>query len=184
MHRLVLDLLDLARMDSGIAAFERSPLDLVALLQSVVDKMKHQARTAGVEISLETTSLPEFLGDGDRLAQVITNLIDNAIQHTPAGGRVLVRAGHSGEQVEVAVVDSGEGIPPQELERIFERFYQLDKSRPGDRPRGAGLGLAIAREIIQAYNGTLVAFNNTNENIPGQGCTFVVKLPLAPPTVR
>ena len=119
-----------------------------------------------------------MIGDGDRLAQVFTNLVDNAIKHTQEDGAVRLVALLSDGLVEISVIDTGEGIASEELGRIFERFYQMDKARPGgvSGRRGVGLGLAIANEIILAHGGTLSV-----KSRPGQGSVFVVKLPLARP---
>jgi len=115
-------------------------------------------------------------GDGDRLAQVFTNLIDNALKHTPAGGVVTLRGAALAGKVQVHVEDSGPGIPAEDLSRIFERFYQVDKARTGGPGRGAGLGLAISREIVQAHAGRMTA-----ASAAGQGCRFTVELPLDSP---
>jgi signal transduction histidine kinase len=175
MHRLVLDLLDLARLDAGIAGIKREPLDLARLLENIVEKFTPQAQKAQISLNTELTPVPGFSGDGDRLTQVFTNLMDNALQHAPAGGQVSLRLQPAGDQVEIAVADSGPGIPVDELTRIFERFYQLDKSRPGGGGRGVGLGLAIAREIVQAHGGSIAVRNN----VPSPGSTFTVKLPFS-----
>ena len=174
MHRLVLDLLDLARLDTGTFEFERLPVDLLALLESVVTKLKPQVNSAKVNLTLHVDPLPSLIGDGDLLAQVFTNLVEIAIKHTPESGDVRLMAVPGDGMIEIRVTDTGKGIPPEDLERIFERFYQVDKSRPGGRRRGAGLGLAIAREIIHAHGGSLGA-----KSVTGQGSVFVVKLPLA-----
>jgi len=117
--------------------------------------------------------LPMILGDGDRLAQVFTNLIDNALKHTPGGGRVKLRSESQAAAVLVHVEDSGPGIPAEELPRIFERFYQVDKARRGGEGRGSGLGLAISHQIVGAHGGRLTALS-----APGQGSRFTVQLPL------
>jgi len=176
MHRLVLDLLDLARLDAGTADLQRSAVDLGALLKTVAEKFAPQARAAGVEIRLEAAALPPITGDGDRLAQVFTNLVDNALKYTPAGGGITLRAAASAQGVQVEVADTGAGIPPQAVARIFDRFYQADSSRQGGRKHGAGLGLAIAREIVQAHGGTISVRSS-----PGSGSTFSVTLPLSTP---
>jgi signal transduction histidine kinase len=175
MHRLVLDLLDLARMDAGTAAFERQQLDLTAILDGILEKLSPQAHEAGVGLQKTYTRLPAMDGDGDRLAQVFTNLVDNAIQHTPQGGEVRISGTEQAGWVEVAVSDGGPGIPSQSFDRIFERFYQIDDSRSGGDRRGAGLGLAIAREIVLAHGGQITASNQ-----PDSGAIFVVKLPVRP----
>lgn len=176
MHRMVLDLLDLARLDAGTAEIVHSPLDIANLLSGVVDKMTPQARQAQVNLQADINTLPDFIGDGDRLAQVFTNLVDNAIKYTPSGGKVQLKASQVDGQVEISVSDTGSGIPPDELSHIFERFYQTDKSRRGGSGHGVGLGLAIAREIVLAHHGTITARSD-----PGQGSTFTVLLPVAHP---
>lgn len=176
MHRLVVDLLDLARLDAGTMEFQRAPLNLSALLQQVIERFTPQAGNAQVDLQLDLEPLPTIIADGDRLAQVFTNLVDNAIKYTPPGGKVRLHATPLADGVQVRVTDSGPGIPAEELSRIFERFYQLDKSRRGGGDRGAGLGLAIAHEIVNAHGGRLYAHSQ-----PGQGSEFVVELPLARP---
>ncbi len=187
MHSMVQELLELARLDAGVARFERTPMDLYQLLQGVVQKFAHQAIQAQVDLHLgedvvgaEDTSLA-MIGDADRLGQVFSNLVDNAIKYTPAGGRVTVDAHTSAGWAEVHVADSGPGIPTDELERIFERFYQTDKSRRGGSRRGVGLGLAIAREIVQAHGGSISARNADDIQGSQAGAVFVVCLPLARP---
>ena len=185
MNRMVLDLLELARLDTGMVSFQRQPFDLAALLKGLVEKFTPQARQKGIDLSMadgfEASVGPQVvIGDEDRLAQVFSNLLDNALKYTPAGGQVLWAAQVSAGWVEVQVADSGPGIPVEELERIFERFYQTDKARRGGGGRGVGLGLAIAREIVQLHGGAISAYNRKDRG-PGQGSVFVVKLPLALP---
>jgi signal transduction histidine kinase len=176
MTRMVQDLLDLARFDAGIAGLQRAPVELNEVLAHTLERFQPLARAGQVSLALEGGGLPVIAGDGDRLAQVFTNLVDNALKHTPPNGRVTIHASQVEGWVEVAVTDSGAGIPAEDLPRIFERFYQTDKSRQGGRGRGVGLGLAISREIVQAHGGTISAFSN-----PRQGSVFVVKLPVARP---
>jgi two-component system OmpR family sensor kinase len=189
MARLVAGLLDLARIESGQAVMARLPLDLAEVLRNCAGALALRAETAGVDWIVEIPALPPIIGDRDRLAQVFTNLLDNALKHTPAGGKVQITARPvSGSSVarrwpdfgpqspglawaEVSVTDSGPGIPPEDLARIFERFYQVDKSR-ARRKGGAGLGLAIAREIVESHGGTIKA-----ESVMGLGSRFIVTLP-------
>src|SRR5262249_6906830 len=110
----------------------------------------------------------------DRLAQVLTNLLDNAIKHTPAGGKVTIAATASSGYVEASVADTGAGIPPDDLSRIFERFYQVDKSRA--RRPGVGLGLTISKEIVAARGGRRGA-----GGLGGVGSRFIGRLPLVSP---
>jgi two-component system sensor histidine kinase ResE len=129
-----------------------------------------------VALATDFGTLPDIIGDGDRLAQVFNNLVDNSLKHTPVGGRVTVSARAERDQVRISVIDTGPGIPPEGLARIFERFYQLDKSRQGGPAHGVGLGLAIAKQIVQAHGGELKAKSQV-----GHGSTFTVWLPVARP---
>jgi len=176
MHRMVIDLLDLARLDAGTLDLQHSPVDLSALLHNIAEKLAPQARSGNLEIRVETTDLPAVIGDGDRLAQVFTNLVDNALKFTPAGGVITLRAASSGSNIQVEVEDTGEGIPPEALSNIFNRFYQADLSRSGGRKHGAGLGLAIVKEILEAHGGKITVRSEL-----GKGSTFIVYLPLGSP---
>jgi two-component system phosphate regulon sensor histidine kinase PhoR len=136
-----------------------------------VEKLAPQARAANVDVELDAQEQVAVLGDADRLAQVVTNLLDNGVAHTPEGGKVSVALRLTAKSIaEITVTDSGEGIPAKDISRVFERFYQVDKSRP--RKRGAGLGLAIVKEIVEAHNGTIAA-----ESVVGLGSRFTVRLP-------
>jgi signal transduction histidine kinase len=179
MHRMVLDLLDLARLDAGTANLQFAPVDMASLLANTEEKFAFQARQAGVQIQVQAAGLPVVHGDGDRLAQVLTNLVDNAIQHSRPGGKVTLSAHPEGDWLVVEVSDTGAGIPPEALPHIFDRFYRGDPSRQGGHDHGAGLGLAIAREIVLAHHGTITA-----RSAPGQGSIFSVHLPLANPSPR
>jgi signal transduction histidine kinase len=174
MHRMVLDLLDLAKLDAGTADITMSPVNLPALLNSIREKFTPQSQKAGVEIKVETVAnLPSPTADGDRLAQVFTNLVDNALKYTPDGGLVLLRASAVNEGILISVSDTGAGIPDDAQAHIFDRFYQADSSRKGGRKHGAGLGLAIAHEIVQAHGGRIGVRSRL-----GEGTTFEVLLPL------
>ena len=173
MHRLVVSLLDLARLEAGTVVMEKASVDLDPLLKKVIEKFEPQAQDAKIALSYTCQGILKMLGDADRLTQVFTNLVDNAIKNTPEGG--FVRLGAVGEagHIKVKVQDSGKGIHPDEVGRIFERFYQVDKSRASASGRGTGLGLSIAKEIIQAHGGIIVVSSQ-----PGQGTLFVVKIPV------
>jgi signal transduction histidine kinase len=176
MRRMVDDLLLLARMDAGELRFERQPLDLPQLLNNCVSRFELRAREARISLGLELppAGIPPFTGDGDRLLQLFGNLLDNALKHTPVGGRVVLAATQTEDQIVVAVTDTGPGIPPEELSRIFERFYQVDKSRARGASRGTGLGLAISQELAEAHGGRITA-----ESVVGVGTKFSVFLPTA-----
>ncbi|TEU14307.1 MAG: sensor histidine kinase [Anaerolineales bacterium] len=182
MARLVNELLDLAKLDAGQIVMAQEPVAMDQLLRGCVEKLTPQAVQGGLELKLDMGALPFLSGDNDRLAQVFTNLIDNALKHTSQGERVIVAAREvmgpptrKGEKavsgIEVSVADTGSGIPPEDLSRIFERFYQVDKSRRR-KGKGAGLGLAIAKEIVQAHGGQIKA-----ESVVGVGTKFTVTLP-------
>ena len=173
LHRLVEDLLELARMDAGQIDFHQDRVDITALLSAVVERLSVKAAEARVDVINKVGQLPTLIGDGDRLAQVFMNLIDNAIKHTPEDGQVSLWGEYVDGWISIHVEDSGVGIPEDELSRIFERFYQLDKARPGGMDRGVGLGLAISREIIRSHQGRIVAQSEL-----GRGSRFTVQLPV------
>jgi signal transduction histidine kinase len=176
LNRMVMELTDLTRLQAGRLSMRAAPVDLGALTAAVGQRLAIMARDKGVDLRVEASAMPEIAGDGDRLAQVLTNLISNAIKYTPDGGMIRVcteaRPNDEGRLgVAVSVQDTGIGISPDELPRIFERFYQVDKAR-GPR-RGTGLGLAIVREIVHAHGGAITA-QSAGLN---QGSTFTVWFP-------
>jgi len=176
MHRLVLDLLDLARLDAGTLVLKHDAVDMQQLLGYIVERFQPRAQQAKVVLNLSVTNTPSIFGDSDRLAQVFTNLVDNALKFTPAGGKIDVLASSGETKLRVDVKDTGVGIPKESLPHIFDRFFQADPSRMGGEKHGVGLGLAIVREIVQAQHGTITA-----QSIQGQGSIFTVILPLASP---
>jgi signal transduction histidine kinase len=177
MHRMVLDLLDLARLDAGTADLKMSPVDMRVLLDSIVERFSLQAQKAEIAlVSDASPGLPTLIADGDRLAQVFTNLVDNALRHTPPGGQVNLRVQSTQAEMEIHVTDSGAGIPADAIPHVFERFYQADPSRTGGGKHGAGLGLAIVHEIVAAHGGRI-----TVRSQEGLGTTFSVHLPFVQP---
>ena len=173
MHRLVVDLLDLARLDAGIADFKLAPVDLAILLKTIAERFAPQASRSQISLQILANSLPPVTGDGDRLAQVFSNLVDNAIKFTPPGGKIAINSSTAGNYINISVADTGIGIPAEALPHIFDRFYQIDSARQGGEKHGAGLGLAIVREIVQNHSGTIQV-----KSQPGQGSEFIVILPL------
>lgn len=173
MYRMVLGLLDLARLDGGIADLKREPVDLTVLLNSLAQRFGMQAQRNGITLQVKADSLPPITGDGDRLAQVFINLVDNALKFTPPSGSVRLTARSLSDMVEIKVNDTGSGISAEALPHIFERFYQADSARVG---HGAGLGLAIVSEIIKAHGGKISV-----RSMPGQGTEFTVLLPIVNP---
>jgi len=174
MHRMVLDLLDLAKLDAGTADITMSPVNMSALLNAIREKFTPQSQKAGVEIKVDAAAnLPTLTADGDRLAQVFTNLVDNALKFTPSGGVISLRVSAVNGEMQISVSDTGVGIPAESLAHIFDRFYQADPSRRGGAKHGAGLGLAIAHEIVQAHGGKISVRSGL-----GEGTSFDVFLPL------
>jgi signal transduction histidine kinase len=168
---LVEQLLDLSRLEAGAVPLELRHVRALDLFREVVDDWRAPAAARGV--SLEFASLPwdvHVTVDPDRMRQVLGNVVANAIRHSPEGGRVVLKARGSNGAPVLEVLDEGPGIPPEELERVFERFYRSDRARSADAG-GAGLGLAIARWIVELHGGTISARNGQS------GCRIVVELP-------
>jgi len=174
MHRMVMDLLSLARLEAGTAGLTRDPVDLARLLHNAAERFAIQAQQAGITLQENLAKSPVCTGDADRLSQVFTNLLDNAIKFTPAGGVVTLSLDTLNGSAQVRVSDTGAGIAPQDQKRVFERFFQADRSRRGGSGRGAGLGLAIARQIVLAHGGQISV-----DSALGKGSIFTVTLPLA-----
>jgi signal transduction histidine kinase len=178
MNRMVEELLDLARIEAGRFNMTRQSVQLGGILSALGERLAPRAAACGVALTVEAPgSLPPVAGDGDRLVQVLTNLADNALKHTPSGGSVTLRALAQEGGVLVQVSDTGEGIPADDVAHIFDRFYQVDKSRERHSPDGVGLGLAIARQIVEAHGGTIKVES------AGAGTTFSVWLPTPAPDV-
>ncbi|MCL6646901.1 MAG: HAMP domain-containing histidine kinase [Chloroflexi bacterium] len=169
LSRLVGDLLVLARAEAGLV-IERTPVRLKELLARVVREA--QQRANGQRLLLEVAEPLQVLGDEGRLAQVVTNLLDNALKFTPAGGTITVRLDRSGEMACITVSDTGEGIPPAHLPHIWKRFYRVQKAGPRGSS-GAGLGLAIVKYLVEAHGGQVSV-----ESEYGKGSTFTILLPL------
>lgn len=179
MGRLVRDLLDLARMEAGHLEMHFQPLDVNALLNRVYRKFAALTKEKGILLSKsEDREDLTLTADGDRLEQVLTNLLDNAIRHTPAGASIRMTADKvrdsRGEELKLTVEDEGQGIPQEDLPYIFERFYKADKARKRENNGGTGLGLAIVKNLVEAHGGKITA---TSE--PGAGTTFTIWLPMS-----
>jgi signal transduction histidine kinase len=174
MRHLVDDLLDLARLEGRQVAFAREAVDIEALLQGSLDRFEPASQVAGVQLDIKISSdLPVVVGDAERLNQVFDNLLDNALKYARSAndGRVVLLCEPRENSVLCSVTDNGPGIPPEEVPRIFERFYQVDKSR-ACQGRSVGLGLAIAQEIVEAHEGRIWV-----DSVEGLGTRFNVELP-------
>ncbi|MCP5098443.1 MAG: HAMP domain-containing histidine kinase [Chloroflexi bacterium] len=176
MSRMVRQLLDLAKIESGQIELQKEAVDLMQLVTDVYRNLSIRAREKQIHLTLDVEPIDPILGDPDRLMQVFTNLVDNALSHTPTEGRVHLDVHPHGEKaVEVVVQDTGKGIEAEELDRIFERFYQVDKSRTQTHRRtGSGLGLAIVHELVLMHNGRIFARSELDK-----GSVFVVRLPIS-----
>jgi signal transduction histidine kinase len=173
LHRLVLDLLTLTRLENGALGLSLQPCDLGELLQNIGKRIALQAEKSAINLVIDLPVLPLIMGDMEKLAQVFTNLLENSIKFTPPGGFIQVKGTETKNSVIIEVSDTGTGISVDDQKRIFERFYQADKSRKGGAERGFGLGLAIAREIVLAHQGRIWVQSN-----PGSGSSFYVELPI------
>lgn len=173
LGNLINDLMDVVSIQSGKLRVERALSDLGELLAAVQSRLVPLAAQRKVRFDVTTeTALPPLLIDKRRIDQVLTNLIGNAFKHTPEDGRVTVRAAREGTAVRVTVSDTGEGIPPEALERVFEQFFQVESH--ASKKEGLGLGLTIAREIVTAHNGDIGV---TSEGV-GKGAQFWFTLPV------
>ncbi len=171
--RLVEDLRVLALADAGQLRLDVASLDLAAFLQQAVEAHQIQAQQRGVALALDVpAALPPVLADRDRLAQVVGNLLSNALRYVPKGGHISVRAASQEGEVAVAVADDGPGMPPEDLSHLFERFWRADPARRRTTG-GSGLGLTIARSLVQAHGGRIWA-----ESVEGHGSTFTFTLPV------
>jgi signal transduction histidine kinase len=177
LARLVDDLRTLSLAESGQLPLVLEPVDVAELLADVQTSFSGQANAAGIELGVAIDGDGDALtvsGDVDRLAQVLSNLVANALRHTPAGGAITL----AGEAVEggvrILVRDTGEGIPPEDLPAVFDRFWRGDKSRSHASGAGSGLGLAIVRQLVLAHGGQVSV-----ESQVGEGTTFIIELPAA-----
>ena len=180
MRRLVEDLLYLSRIESGDLALQRDALDLTELVRAAQARFLFRAQERGINFTVDVAEHVVVVGDSHRIGQVLDNLVENAFKYTPPTGSVMVslgledgrpmRNGRGQRIARLTVHNTGSYIPPEEAERVFERFYQVDKARAGNR--GSGLGLAIAREIVQAHGGRI----DLHSTVQG-GTTFTVRIP-------
>ena len=171
MNRLIQDLLDVKRIENGRLMVEARPVPALSLLTEAAEMLRPLAVAGKLELLLDTTAdLPQVSADPNRVQQVLSNLIGNAIKFTPRGGRITMRGEHLANEVRLAVTDTGPGIPAEQLLDVFGQYWQASRT---DR-RGIGLGLAIAKGIVEGHNGRIWV-----ESTVGEGSSFYFTLPVA-----
>jgi histidine kinase len=174
LNRLVDDLQELSRVEAHAYQLDFRSLDVSSLVQTVTKRLAPQAESKGISLDFELTpDLPHILADEDRAIQVLTNLTGNALQYTPEGGKVTINAKRINDEVQFSVRDTGVGIPPEHLSHIFDRFYRVDKSRSRQAGGGSGIGLTIARALVEAHGGRIWV-ESTGD---GRGSTVNFTLP-------
>ncbi|HSL44872.1 MAG TPA: ATP-binding protein [Anaerolineales bacterium] len=176
LNRLVDDLQELSRVEARAYSLEIRLVTVSALVETVVKRLAPQTESKRISLDLELApDLPPVLADEDRAVQILTNLTGNALQYTPEAGRVTISAKQAQHEIRISVQDTGAGIPPEHLPHIFGRFYRVDKSRSRRVGGGSGIGLTIARALVEAHGGRIWA-ESAGE---GQGSTFTFTLPFA-----
>ncbi|NKY38033.1 HAMP domain-containing histidine kinase [Cellulomonas septica] len=175
LTRLAADLAAVTHAEAGDVVLEAEPTPPRDLVDAAVNAAQERAAARGVTLTgAATPGLPAVLADRHRMSQVMDNLVTNALRHTPSGGEIVIRAEREGDGVRVVVTDTGEGIPPEHLTHVFDRFYRVGTAR--DRASGgSGIGLAISKALVEAHGGSIRAASAG----PGRGATFTVRLPAA-----
>lgn len=175
LQRLVNDLQELSRVEAGAYQLKLEPVSPVDLLETVVKHLDRQFEEKGIILQNKWEAfLPKVFADKDRILQVLTNLVGNALQYTPMGGRVLISAVKVRSEIQISITDSGIGISPDQIPFIFNRFYRTDKSR-ARASGGSGIGLTIAQSLVKAHHGRIWV-ESAGE---GKGSTFFFTLPVA-----
>jgi len=173
LNRLVDDLQELSRVEAGSYHLDVRPVDVSAIVQTVAGRLGFQFETRRVSLDLDLAAgLPRVLADEDRTVQVLTNLVGNSLQYTQENGRVVISAAQVDDEIHIAVQDTGIGIPPEHLPHIFDRFYRVDKSRSRRAGGGSGIGLTIARALVEAQGGRIWVESDGE----GRGSTFTFAL--------
>ena len=175
LQRLVQDLQELSRVEAGAYDLDIKPTPVLPLVNATGSRLGRQFEDKGVVLEIDLpVDLPLVLADGDRISQVLLNLVGNALQYTASGGSVCLQARREAEVVSLSVQDTGVGISPEHLNHVFERFYRVDRSR-SRAGGGSGIGLTIAKYLVEAHGGQISAESDG----PGEGSTFSFSLPVA-----
>lgn len=173
LARLVDDLQELSRVEAGAFTLDMRPVEVAILVQSTLNRFGVQALAKHIELRPELgPNLPKVLADQDRITQVLTNLVGNALQYTPEGGKVTITARRHQKEIQISIADTGVGIPAEHLPHLFTRFYRVDKSRSRQSGGGSGIGLTIARHLVEAQGGRIWVESGGD----GRGSTFTFSL--------
>jgi len=176
LSRLVDDLQELSRVEARAYSLDLRSVAVSNLVQTTVKRLSPQARDKRINLhSSLPADLPPLQADEDRITQVLVNLVANAIQYTPEGGDVTICAARQADEIHISVKDTGVGIPPEHLANLFTRFYRVDKSRSRNAGGGSGIGLTIAKHLVEAHGGRIWAESKGD----GQGSTFTFSLKIA-----
>jgi two-component system OmpR family sensor kinase len=179
LNRLISDLRLLSIAEAGELVLEKQPTDLSHFLPGLLDKFKPAAQEKKIKLEYHQESdLPVLLIDPDRIAQVVTNLIANALNYTPEKGEIKLSASASKNEISISVCDNGSGIPSEDLPFVFDRFYRVDKSR-ARKSGGSGLGLAITRQLVEAHGGRIKAESPVNLDLEHPGTCISFTLPVS-----
>lgn len=174
LARLVEDLQTLSLAESGVLNLRKEEVNITEMLKDIQTSFSGQAEASGIMLQVITGEGLTAILDIDRIHQVLSNLVSNAIRHTPQGGEISLLAQSIDGGIRIQVVDNGQGIAANELPYLFDRFWRGDRSRTHSTGAGSGLGLAIAKQLIEAHSGTIIV-----ESQPGFGSVFTINLPLA-----
>jgi len=175
LGRLVEDLMLLSRIEAREFSLRPETVDLAGHLNGIAEACRGRAAEAGVAVEVELDEIPDVCVDADRIAQVVGNLLENALRYTPEGGSVRLSLEAAGGYAAISVADTGPGIETADIPHIFERLYVTQRYRPV-RPEGSGLGLSIVKELVEAMAGTTEV-----ASVPGEGTTLTIRIPMAPP---